>query len=90
MARSNRNDDVANLDVVERFETYEDYLGRLYSRKEMGIISYLLFIRFSVNIQRYGLSWRRRNGSATGRARVPWSWRYDPQRGFLAFSVILA
>ena len=33
-----RMDDVANLDVVERFETYEDYLDSQLTPNDMGYL----------------------------------------------------
>lgn len=33
-----RNDDISNLDVVERFETYEDYLDSQLTGNDMGYL----------------------------------------------------
>ena len=33
-----RNEDISNLDVVERFETYEDYLDSQLTANDMGYL----------------------------------------------------
>lgn len=33
----NKNDDLSNLDAVERFETYEDYLDSQLTSNDMGM-----------------------------------------------------
>ena len=38
MSRPDRGDDAAALDVVERFETYEDYLDSQLTANDMGYL----------------------------------------------------
>ena len=37
-ANRGRNEDISNLDVVERFETYEDYLDSQLTANDMGYL----------------------------------------------------
>lgn len=38
MSRADRSDDAATLDIVERFETYEDYLDSQLTNHDMGYL----------------------------------------------------
>jgi hypothetical protein len=38
MTTRGRNEDISNLDVVERFETYEDYLDSQLTATDMGYL----------------------------------------------------
>jgi len=38
MATRGRNEDISNLDVVERFESYEDYLDSQLTATDMGYL----------------------------------------------------
>ncbi len=38
MSRTDRTDDAASFDIVERFETYEDYLDSQLTANDMGYL----------------------------------------------------
>eukprot|EP01038_Epipyxis_sp_PR26KG_P016266 gene16266-22154_t len=38
MSKATRNDDLSNLDIVERFETYEDYLDSQLTANDLGYL----------------------------------------------------